>query len=76
MNDSKKKFWFPKKQYGIGWGLPVTWQGWIVQLMYLFLSIGVLMLFSNSPYQIPLFLLCFATLTLVFVVIVWKKGEK
>ena len=23
-------YWFPAKRYGYGWGLPHTWQGWIV----------------------------------------------
>ncbi|WP_024334293.1 hypothetical protein [Desulfotignum balticum] len=76
MNDSKNNFWFPKKKYGIGWGLPITWQGWVVLLMYTFLAIMGFSLFSNTPFQIPLFLVYFAVLTLVFIVIVWKKGEK
>ena len=29
MNEPEK-YWFPAKRYGWGWGLPSTWQGWIV----------------------------------------------
>jgi hypothetical protein len=27
---SAKKYWFPAKRYGWGWGLPSCWQGWVV----------------------------------------------
>lgn len=30
-----KKPWFNQKKYGWGWGLPATWQGWVVLLLYL-----------------------------------------
>jgi hypothetical protein len=23
----EKKYWFPRKTYGWGWGLPIAWQG-------------------------------------------------
>jgi hypothetical protein len=71
-----KKFWFPKKKYGVGWGLPITWQGWAILLTYLFLSIVGFSFFSHSSFQIPVYLIYFAILTSVFVTIVWKKGEK
>ncbi len=76
MNKQKNDFWFPKKKYGIGWGLPITWQGWVVLLIYILLSILGPSIFSNSHVQIPLFLLYFAILTVVFIFTVWKKGEK
>lgn len=28
MTDGDRKYWFRAKQYGWGWGLPLTWQGW------------------------------------------------
>lgn len=76
MNDSKNEFWFPKKKYGIGWGLPIRWQGWAVLLMYGLLAITGFLLFSNLQFLIPLFLVYFTALSLVFIIIVWKKGEK
>lgn len=27
-------YWFPAKRYGWGWGVPRTWQGWLVLLAY------------------------------------------
>jgi uncharacterized membrane protein len=34
MNDAKR-YWFPAKRYGWGWGLPCSWQGWFVLLAFL-----------------------------------------
>ncbi len=31
----KKNYWFPAKKYGFGWGMPITWQGWIVFIAYI-----------------------------------------
>jgi hypothetical protein len=27
---TERKYWFPAKRYGWGWGIPCTWQGWLV----------------------------------------------
>ena len=35
MSKKKKDVWFPAKKYGVGWGLPVTWQGWVVFILYM-----------------------------------------
>ncbi|PID78006.1 MAG: hypothetical protein CSB21_02640 [Deltaproteobacteria bacterium] len=71
----KKTFWFPKKKYGFGWGLPNTWQGWIILLIYFFLLIvGIPLL--NSFAGVVIYLVYFAILTVIFIFIVWKKGEK
>ena len=32
MTDKSPPYWFPAKSYGFGWGLPITWQGWLVFL--------------------------------------------
>jgi|GEM_PF-227230 len=29
-----KKPWFSPKKFGYGWGLPSTWQGWVVLVFY------------------------------------------
>ena len=76
MNEIKDTHWFPKKKYGVGWGLPNTWQGWAVLLAYIFLSIIGPSIFSFSTLQIPMFLLYFTVLTVAFFMVVWKKGEK
>jgi len=40
MSEEEKKFWFPAKRYGWGWGLPCRWQGWVVLLIYLLLILA------------------------------------
>lgn len=33
--------WFPPKRYGYGAGLPFTWQGWLLTLVYVAVAIGL-----------------------------------
>lgn len=28
------RYWFAAKQYGWGWGLPLTWEGWLALILY------------------------------------------
>ena len=28
------EYWFPAKRYGWGWGIPNTWQGWLVLAVF------------------------------------------
>jgi hypothetical protein len=30
-----RPIWFPAKRYGWGWGPPVTWQGWVVLILWI-----------------------------------------
>ncbi|MHB1282726.1 MAG: hypothetical protein ACYCZI_02485 [Metallibacterium scheffleri] len=34
MTEKPSMFWFPAKRYGWGWGVPRTWQGWVVLAVY------------------------------------------
>jgi hypothetical protein len=27
---NERKYWFAAKRYGWGWGIPSSWQGWLV----------------------------------------------
>ena len=27
---NERIYWFPAKRFGWGWGLPLSWQGWVV----------------------------------------------
>ena len=77
MEKKAGKPWFPRKKYGVGWGLPVTWQGWVVLILYILMSmIGTKFFLTDSMVRIPLFLLYFFIITGVFVFVCWKKGEK
>lgn len=72
----KPAFWFPIKQYGWGWGLPVCWQGWVVFLAYLALIIGGLNYFGAQRAPVSSALIFCAVLTIIFVAIVIIKGER
>jgi hypothetical protein len=53
-----KKYWFPAKPpgYGWGWGLPTTWQGWLVVVVWFVLLVaGIrLLALSDHPFAVPL----------------------
>jgi hypothetical protein len=40
--DSRPQYWFPAKRYGWGWGLPLTWQGWVVITVWLAVLVAVI----------------------------------
>jgi hypothetical protein len=31
---TEPEYWFPAKRYGWGWGIPNTWQGWLVLAVF------------------------------------------
>jgi hypothetical protein len=72
----ERDIWFPAKKFGYGWGLPITWQGWVVLLSYLLLIVGGSFILTGSPQKTKLFFMLALTLTIIFVYICYKKGEK
>ena len=78
MNDNPKGYWFKAKLYGWGW-MPVTWQGWLVILVYLItlLAIGFLIDENASSQDIAFtFILPLILLTATLIRICFVKGEK
>ena len=71
MADKRRDYWFPAKTIGLGWNLPVAWQGWLVVLAYFALIIATLN-FAQTGYRLPVI----AALTVAFFAIVVIKGEK
>ncbi len=73
MNETERNIWFPAKKHGWGWGLPITWQGWVVFFLYLVLvTAGAFLL----RYGKSLFLLYVLAISAGFVAVCWLKGEK
>ncbi len=68
------RYWFPAKRYGWGWGIPATWQGWLVLAAYLALVFGGVPLVQAARGNAT-YLLYIGFLTLIFVAICWIKGE-
>jgi len=69
----KQRYWFPAKRYGWGWGLPATWEGWVVLIVWLaVVGLGIRYLASGSLYAHLAFVLAMVGLLLI---ICYKKGE-
>ncbi len=68
------RYWFPAKTYGWGWGLPSTWEGWLVLLAYLILLPVAVVLFPPDR-NMPGFLASVLGLSSVLIAICWWKGE-
>ena len=82
MRDNPQEYWFKAKLYGWGW-TPVKWQGWCVIFLY---SILILILVLTREKDIPgvpdsgsnilTFALPIIILTILLVIVAYKKGEK
>jgi len=71
---SKPRYWFPAKTYGWGWGLPSTWEGWLVLVGYLALLALCIKVFP--PHQnLPGFIVSVHVLSGLLIAICWWKGE-
>lgn len=78
LKDNPQHYWFKRKLYGWGW-TPVTWQGWLVVVVYIVLAVSMgLTVDENSPtrevaftFLLPLFIL-----TATLIRICYKTGQK
>ena len=41
--------WFAPKRYGYGTGLPISWQGWLVTLLFFAIVFGAVFRFMDTP---------------------------
>jgi hypothetical protein len=64
---SPKPYWFKAKHYGWGW-YPVTWQGWVITLLFV-QSFAVT---APNPELMPLTIILVAAL----LIICYNTGEK
>jgi len=76
---NKQKFWFKRRRYGYGW-IPVTWQGVITIIIFLFVvifsSIILLKDVEKNTYQpeASMFVLVLSISTFIFIEISYKMG--
>ena len=69
-----RKYWFPAKTYGWGWGLPRSWQGWLV--MAAFIGLLVAGSFAFPPRTaLGRYLAYIAVLCGLLIGVCWLKGE-
>ena len=70
----QRQYWFRAKRYGWGWGLPSTWQGWLVFLAFLALIPAGVVLFPPRKALIA-FLIYVLTLNALLLAVCFWKGE-
>jgi len=75
MKPDEKKFWFPAKKYGYGWGPPNCWQGWVVLLAYIALLAGGSFVVRPDKH-LALFIGYVTILSIILTIVCWLKGEK
>ncbi|MGA8171387.1 MAG: hypothetical protein WB816_11255 [Methylocystis sp.] len=68
------RYWFPAKRYGWGWGLPITWEGWLTLVIFVVLIAAGGFIFPPKNAMAAYFIYI-AILSLLLVVICWLKGE-
>jgi hypothetical protein len=67
-------YWFPAKRYGWGWGLPRTWQGWVVLALFVILVAAGIFIFPPRERRIEFFLYV-AVFVALLVAVCYAKGE-
>lgn len=67
-------YWFPAKQYGWGWGLPATWQGWVVLVTYVAALVVGTLIFGPAEEALK-FTVYTTVLSGLLVAVCWLKGE-
>lgn len=72
--DKGPRYWFAAKRYGWGWGLPLTWQGWVVYVGWFAAFFGGLAMLGLRQLQAAHFAFVVAMVTLL-VVVCYLKGE-
>lgn len=78
LRDNPNKYWFKRKLFGWGW-VPVTWQGYAVTFVY----IAIILLLgstvdenSSTREMVFMLFLPFILLTITFIRIAYRTGEK
>jgi len=72
--ETRPKYWFPAKRYGWGWGLPGTWQGWLVVAAFVALMVVGANLFPPRT-ALGLYLIYVIVLCALLTGVCWLKGE-
>jgi hypothetical protein len=72
-SDPHRPIWFPAKRYGWGWGPPITWQGWLILVLWIIaVAIGASFLAGRHWLAFAIFMLLMSAL---LIGICYAKGE-
>ena len=70
-----KSYWFRAKRYGWGWGLPTSWQGWVVMLVWAAGLFEGLYLLRHNHYHLASRVTFILVMGAVLVLVSYWKGE-
>jgi hypothetical protein len=70
----ERKYWFPAKRYGWGWGIPSSREGWLVLAAFVGLLVVGSFLFPPRTRLGP-YLAYVAVLCALLIGVCWLKGE-
>ena len=70
----ERKYWFPAKRYGLGWGLPRRWQGWLVLAVFVGLIAAGPLAFPPQK-EMARYLAYVGVLSGLLIGVCWLKGE-
>lgn len=68
------KYWFPAKRYGWGWGIPATWQGWLVLVVFVALVAGGAFVIRPREH-LAVYLIYVGALSCALTAVCWFTGE-
>jgi hypothetical protein len=71
---TERRYWFPAKRYGWGWGVPTSWQGWTVLAAFVALLLVGVFVFPPSR-ELGAYLAYVTVLCGLLVAVCWVKGE-
>jgi hypothetical protein len=72
MSDPARKYWFPAKRYGWGWGPPCRWEGWVFLVVWIAVVLVCTPLVKGHPGLYALFM---AAMIAVMLGVCSAKGE-
>ena len=70
----RKRYWFYAKRYGYGWGLPASWEGWLVLTGYVGGAVGGVALFPPDR-AMGGYVIFLTVITLLLMAACYLKGE-
>jgi hypothetical protein len=73
MDNDELRYWFHAKRYGWGWGMPASWQGWVVLVGWLAIVLSVSPLIATR--SMPRFFVFILAMSVALIAICWIKGE-
>ncbi len=72
--ENAHRYWFRAKRYGWGWGLPLTWEGWVSLVVFVGLIVADIVVFAPHTAAVP-FIGSVLVLGGLFTAVCWLKGE-